>query len=280
MIYPYFLIYKFDSMSKIVFSLVLYKQKMKDILPLLKSIEELNKLYKNQVFLSIYDNSETNKRFSLRDFKFLEFPVNYFHNSKNIGFGKANNLNFNNYDFDNDDIFIISNPDTFFESKEMQNFINAFQNHSRIVCANPLIKNNSISIQYSSKKDPTLLSLLIGFFPFLKVIKFLKKYDLIHKNKDNNYSKDTFQANYLSGSFLVVKANIFKKVKGFTNAYFLHLEDADFVRKCSKYGLTVHLPKGKIMHKWNRGSHKSIFQIYHVIRSIIIYFYKWGFKIF
>ena len=82
----------------------------------------------------------TNKRFSLEDFKFLEFPVNYFHNSQNIGFGKANNLNFNNYVFDNDDIFIISNPDTFFESKEMQNFINAFQNHSRIVCANPLIK--------------------------------------------------------------------------------------------------------------------------------------------
>ena len=51
---------------------------MKDILPLLKSIKELNQLYKNQIFLSIYDNSDVNKRFSLRDFKFLEFPVNYF----------------------------------------------------------------------------------------------------------------------------------------------------------------------------------------------------------
>ena len=267
-------------MFKIVFSLVLYKQKMKDILPLLKSIKELDQLYTNQIFLSIYDNSDANKRFSLEDFKFLEFPVKYFHNPQNIGFGKANNLNFNNYVFDNEDIFIISNPDTFFESKEMQKFINAFQNHSRIVCANPLIKNEANSIQYSSKKDPTLLSLLIGFVPYLKIIKIFRNYEIMHKNKYKDYTKETFQAKYLSGSFLVVKANIFKKVKGFTNSYFLHLEDADFVRKCSKYGLTVHLPKGKIMHKWNRGSHKSIFQIYHVIRSMIIYFYKWGFKIF
>ena len=253
---------------------------MKDILPLLESINALNELYNNQIFLSIYDNSDINKRFSLTDFKFLEFPVKYFHEAQNIGFGKANNLNFNNYDFDNNDIFIISNPDTYFESKEMKKFITAFQNHDQIVCANPLIKNNANSIQYSSKKDPTLLSLLIGFLPFLKVIKIFRNYDLIHKNKYKNYTKETFQANFLSGSFLVVKANIFKKVKGFTNSYFLHLEDADFVRKCSKYGLTAHFPKGEIMHKWNRGSHRSLFQIYQVFRSMIIYFYKWGFKIF
>ena len=267
-------------MSKIVFSLVLFKQKMKDILPLLKSIKELNKIYKNQIYLSIYDNSDTSKRFSLKDFKFLDLPVKYIHDPKNIGFGKANNFNFNNYDFDIDDLFIISNPDIFFESKEIQKFIKAFQNHSQIVCANPLIKNNANSIQYTSKKDPTFLSLLIGFCPFLKVIKIFRNYDFIHKNKYKNYVKDTFKATFLSGSFLVVKANIFKKVKGFTNSYFLHLEDADFVRKCSKYGLTAHLPKGIIMHQWNRGSHKSLFQISHVIRSMIIYFNIWGFKLF
>ena len=57
-------------MSKIVFSLVLFKQKMEDILPLLKSIKELNKIYKNQIYLSIYDNSDTSKRFSLRTLNF------------------------------------------------------------------------------------------------------------------------------------------------------------------------------------------------------------------
>ena len=91
---------------------------------------------------------------------------------------------------------------------------------------------------------------------------------------------DTFKSQFLSGSFLVVKAEIFAKVKGFSEAYFLHFEDADLVRKCSFYGLTAHLPKGEITHTWNRGSHKSLFQIIHLIRSMFIYFYKWGFKLF
>ena len=181
-------------------------------------------------------------------------------------FAKQNQLN--NYDFDT--IHLLSQTRHIFLIKRDSKIYQAFQNHSQIVCANPLIKTTH---QYNIlQKDPTFLSLLIGFCPFLKVIKIFRNYDFIHKNKYKNYVKDTFKATFLSGSFLVVKANIFKKVKGFTNSYFLHLEDADFVRKCSKYGLTAHLPKGVIIHKWNRGSHKSLFQISHVIRSMIIYF--------
>ena len=73
----------------------------------------------------------------------------------------------------------------------------------------------------------------------------LRKYDFFHKNKNKDYVNQTFQANYLSGSFLVVKSNIFKKVGGFTDSYFLHLEDADLVLKCSLHGITAHLPKGE-----------------------------------
>ena len=265
-------------MSKIVFSLVLYEQTMVDILPLLNSIKELENFYKNQVYLSIYDNSKTKKRFSEKDFQYLKYPILYTHDIKNIGFGRANNNNFGNYKYDSTDLFIISNPDTFFEAKKFVNFIKSFQEQDSIVCANPLIKNIKGAIQYSSKENPTFLSLLLGFLPFLLNIKIFNNYDFFHKNKDKDYSNVIFKANYLSGSFLVVKANIFKKVGGFTNSYFLHLEDADLVRKCSKFGVTAHFPKGEIIHKWNRGSHKSLFQISHVIRSMVIYFFSWGFK--
>ncbi len=265
-------------MIKIVFSLVLYKQKIEDILPLLNSIKDLNGIYKNQIYLSIYDNTKIEKRFTQEDFDFLDYPVAYIHDPRNIGFGKANNFNFSNYKLGLDDLFIISNPDTFFDSVKLANFIKYFLNQKQIVCANPLIRNIGNSIQYSSKKNPTFFSLLIGFFPFLLRIRTLKSYDYYHKNKKKDYTKDTFQASFLSGSFLVVRPDIFKKVGGFSDSYFLHLEDADLVRKCSEYGVTAHLPKGEVVHKWNRGSHKSVFQIAHVVRSMIIYFYLWGFE--
>ena len=84
-------------MSKLFFSLVLYKQNFEDIYPLLLSIENLNNLYPDKVLLSIYDNTNTIIRFNKNNFSFLSFPVQYTHNPKNIGFGKANNSNFKKF---------------------------------------------------------------------------------------------------------------------------------------------------------------------------------------
>ena len=83
--------------------------------------------------------------------------------------------------------------------------------------------------------------------------KNFRNYELMHKNKYKDYTKKLSQT--LSGSFLVVKANILKS-KRFYN-YFLHLEDADFVRKFQVW-INCSLPKRKTMHKWNRGSKINI----------------------
>ena len=122
--------------------------------------------------------------------------------------------------------------------------------------------------------------MLIGFLPYLKRIKIFSNYDFFHKNKDKEYLTETFKAEFLSGCFLIVKPLMFKAVGGFTKTFFLHLEDADLVRKLSLLGTTAHLPKAEIVHTWNRGSHKSLFQIINLIKSMFIYFYLWGFKLF
>ena len=271
-------------MKKIVFSLVLFNQSLEDIYPLLNSIQYLNKYYlldKNKkIFLSIHDNSTSKDRFIPSDFKFLDYEVNYFHDSRNIGFGRANNKNFSNYEFNKNDIFIISNPDTYFKYQELIKIIEFFITQDEIICANPIIKNAKGDIQFSAKKNPTFFSLLIGFLPYLKKFKMLSKYDFFHKNKDKKYLSETFKAEFLSGSFLLVKPLMFKEVGGFTKSFFLHLEDADLVRKLSLLGTTAHLPKAEIIHTWNRGSHKSFFQIINLIKSMFLYFFIWGFRLF
>ena len=271
-------------MKKIIFSLVLYNNSLEDVFPLLNSINELSKLCldrnENKIFLSINDNSLDSNIFRNSDLKFLNFQWQYTHNLRNVGFGLANNFNFQKFDVNDQDIFIVSNPDTYFEANKLIKLIDYFQNQSEIVCVNPLIKNEKKVIQFTAKKDPTFLSLLIGFLPIFLKIPFLNKYDYFHKNKNFDYNKQIIKSTYLSGCFLIIKAKIFKKVGGFSSEFFLHLEDADLTRKCSRYGLTAHLPFAEIIHLWNRGSHKSIFQIFQVIRSMFIYFHKWQFKIF
>ena len=117
--------------------------------------------------------------------------------------------------------------------------------------------NDKGETQYSAKKNPTLLSLLLGRFNFLSYLKIFDDYQKIHKNQMKNYKKEIIQSSYLSGCFLIIKATIYIKVKGFDNRYFLHLEDADFTRMCSSYGLVLHDPTLRVVHKWARGSHKS-----------------------
>ena len=271
-------------MKKVIFSIVLYKHSLEDVMPLLNSINELSNSYlegnENEVFMSIHDNSLSSSKFQYSDFKFLNFKWQYTHDFNNVGFGLANNLNFQKFDVNDQDIFIVANPDTYFEANQLIKLIDYFQNQSDIVCANPLIKNEKKIIQFSAKKDPTFLSLFIGFLPIFLRIPYLKKYDSFHKNKNYDYNNQIIKSTYLSGCFLIIKAKVFKKVGGFCSKFFLHLEDADFTRRCSKYGVTAHLPIAEIIHLWNRGSHKSIFQIMHVLRSMIIYFKKWEFKIF
>ena len=52
-----------------------------------------------------------------------------------------------------------------------------------------------------------------------------------HQNKKFNYQEDFIQSSYLSGCFLLLDPKAFKFVNGFDEKFFLHMEDADLVRK-------------------------------------------------
>ena len=267
---------------RILFSLVLYKHKFRDFQLLLESIENLHKLKSCDHFveLSIYDNTPVEiESFSKLDFERYSYNILYNRCEKNIGFGQANNKNFESLNYSDKDVLIVSNPDIYFDGLDLSKLIVSFSNNSEFSCVSPLIKNNNEVIQYSAKNNPTILSLLLGFLPFLKILKFFYIYDFNHKNKQFNYNIDCIKSTYLSGCFLLIKPHVYRKVGGFSKEFFLHLEDADIVRKCSKYGITCHYPKASVTHLWARGSHKSFTQIYLLIKSIFVYFKLWGLKI-
>ena len=157
--------------------------------------------------------------------------------------------------------------------------IELIDDDKQIACIAPLIRvswRNTILCE----KNPTLLSLSLGFFATLKRIRLLREYDSRHKNLQEDYQRNIFSSEYLSGCFMVIPFKMFKRVGGFSKEYFLHLEDADITRKLSAKGKTIHFPLIKVRHGWARGSHKSLRQIYCVIKSYIVYSIKWGFRLY
>ena len=265
----------------VIFSLVLFKQNLEIIRPLIIDIDNFyNFGLKNNVktFFHIYDNSP-NRNNEINKIINKEY-ISYEFDCTNLGYGRAHNKNLlKKNNFNSNTVFIVVNPDITFDHLDLFYFLHNFI-ESKYLCVAPLIVNERGEIQYSAKRNPTLLSLLIGRFQFLRYIKIFNNYQKRHTNQLRDYEKDKIESSYLSGCFLIIKSTIYKKVKGFDNRYFLHLEDADFTRMCSLYGIVIHDPSLKVIHKWARGSHKSFRQMFCVFISMMKYFRKWGFEIF
>lgn len=269
---------------RVAFSLVLFNHSVENITPLLSSVSAFSVLMKGvfSVELFINDNSPEPNSSLLAGIsqKISLVPWRYSLNSVNIGFGLANNNNYVSSELSEDDFFIVANPDTYFEATQLAPLLLWLAHNKSISCAAPLLLNPSGSIQYSAKKNPTLLSLVLGRLRFLCNLPILSKYDRWHKNMSHDYCSDCFESSYLSGSFLVIPSWAYRRVSGFSANYFLHLEDADIVRRLFLVGSTVHNPVGKVVHVWARGSHKSLAQTIHLLRSMFAYFSIWGFRLF
>jgi hypothetical protein len=88
---------------------------------------------------------------------------------------------------------------------------------------------------------------------------------------------------WLMGACLMFKKEVFLKVKGFDQRYFLYFEDVDFCRQLNQSGYqVVYYPESKMIHFHQRlsaeeRSFKALFKKItwiHVI-SAVKYFWKW-----
>lgn len=89
-----------------------------------------------------------------------------------------------------------------------------------------------------------------GNFPNLKNMFQLKKLLQIDTEfESGNFSKNTYEVDWLGGSFLLISKNTYNKIKGFDEDYFMYVEDVDFSKKIANLGLKrVFLPRYSYVH--------------------------------
>jgi len=264
------------------FSCVLYNHSVSCIEPLLSSLGSLSTAYPSlDCKLLLYDASRSGfDDPEVQHLKTLASPVNiYYYSGPNIGYGLANNNNFARIIEDDPFIFVIVNPDVFFSPQSLYPLLEWTLSNPSVSCAAPLVVNQFDQVQFSAKRNPTFLSLLLGRFSALERFTYFRSYVQWHKNLDRDYLSETFASTYLSGCFLLIPDIYYRQVGGFSSSFFLHLEDADLVRRLSAVGQTLHNPLGKVVHLWSRGSHKSLRQIWFLFISYIQYVKVWKFNL-
>lgn len=91
------------------------------------------------------------------------------------------------------------------------------------------------------------------YFEFFKILfpKLILKYYLKYENKIWN-SEKPLRLPLLSGSCFLIKREIFEKVGGFDEKYFLYFEENDFFRRFKKMGYnSSFVPSSKVIHFFN-----------------------------
>lgn len=197
--------------------------------------------------------------------------VEYLDTKENLGFGKGHNYILDRI---NSEYHCIMNPDILFCEDAFSSIISYMDKNTNIGMVIPNIIDEKGERQLVYRKEVTVCDMFIRMF----CKKLFPRRVAYHTLQDKDYSKP-FQVPFGQGSFLVIRTELFKKLGGFDDHYFMYLEDADLCKRVNAESKLMYIPNATVIHKWHQDSHKSmkLFKIH--VTSMKYYFKKWGLKL-
>lgn len=207
-------------------------------------IDSINKSdYTGQIEIIVVDNNSFDG--SLDEIKSKLKDVVCIQNDENVGFGKAVNQAAK---VATGEYYLILNPDTIVEESTIATFVNYLEQNSAVGLVGPKIVNSDGSLQKGSKRSfPTIsvaLPKLVGLDKIFPNSKWAGRYNLNYLDPDEIHKVDA-----ISGSCMFIRSELFSKIGGFDEQFFMYGEDLDLCYQVYKQGFEVHyLPTTQIMH--------------------------------
>lgn len=193
--------------------------------------------------------------------------ITYIKTGENLGFGKGHNQVLDKLD---SRYHAIVNPDVILTEDAFTPLLK-FMDDTDCVMAVPRMTDEAGNLLQVYRRDLTPFDMFIRMF----IKGGFKKRRAYHTMQDMDYTKP-FEVPFAQGSFLVIKTEVFKKLKGFDERFFLYMEDADLCKRVREEGKLLYCPYATVIHKWEKGSHKNrkLFKLH--VQSMLKYFKKWG----
>lgn len=251
---------------KITGSIVVFKENLEDLNTTIECF--LNIPFSTKLYL--IDN--TPDRFF--EYVFNDKRIEYLGVEGNIGFGSAHNKILHKIR-NNSNFHLVLNPDVSFSETVIPNLISELKKDENIAMIAPKVLFQNGSHQFSCRRYPNAIELIVRRFYFLKL--FFR--NIIYKGeyREKDLSKPFF-AEYLTGCFQLYNTIDFVQLNGFDERYFLYMEDVDICKKIDNLGKKkLYYPQEEIIHILKQGSSKSVKLFLYHFSSAIKYFLKWGF---
>ena len=246
-----------------------------DIKEALQSIEDYSSQELTKKIYVVDNGTNISSKENIIDFiNFIENMNDtvYIDAGDNIGFGNGHNLVL---DIIDSDYHAIVNPDIKLCEDSFSKIIEWMDANKDIGMTIPLIVDEKGKRQEVYRRELTIFDMFNRMF--LKGM--FRAREERHTLQDMDFKKP-FKVPFGQGSFLVIRTELFKRLKGFDDRYFMYCEDADLCKRVNQISKLIYFPGTKVIHKWEKGSHKNkTLFIYH-LNSTLSYFKKWGFRLF
>ncbi|MCX7726105.1 MAG: glycosyltransferase [Chitinispirillaceae bacterium] len=259
---------KVSSLQNPLISIVIVNYKVPEYL-----LEALRSVYhaelSESVEIIIVDNaSKDNSKETITQ---LYPSVKWVQLKQNTGFGKACNVGAKG---SRGKYLLFLNPDTVISKDTLSVSYEFMEKNPEVGIMGPKILNPDGSLQRSCKRGfPTPA---VTFYHFLGLSK------LFPKNKRFGYYNLTFldenlpaEVDAISGSFMFIRRDLFLKIGGFDERFFMYGEDLDLCYRIRQEGYKVwYNPATQIIHRKGRSSVKNLFNSRIAFYEAMIIFSK------
>jgi GT2 family glycosyltransferase len=173
---------------------------------------------------------------------------------------------------------MLLNPDTIVEGPVVRMLESWLTSHPDAGVAGPRVLNADGTAQPSARRFPGVTTLLGGRTTWL-TRRFPENW-LSRRNLLAQDAKAPVDVDWVSGSCLMTRRDVFDSVGGFDEAFFLYWEDADYCRRVADAGFrSVYVPAAPVRHVGGasaahnranaiRAFHASAFRLYWKHASI------------
>ncbi|MCL2088731.1 MAG: glycosyltransferase family 2 protein [Oscillospiraceae bacterium] len=197
-----------------------------------------------------------------------EFPdVGLIKLEKNIGFGAAHNRVLPMLE---SQYHVIINPDIELRDDVILRMASYMDENADVALLSPRVLNLDGSEQILPKRAPYLRALISR--------RLFKNNYGYYEMADKDLSRPQ-EIGFATGCFMFIKTDLFKKIGGFDERYFLYFEDADLTRTAEKHGKVLYHPEFEVYHAWQRDNAKKLKFMRIQVSSMIKYFCKWGIRV-
>ncbi len=195
--------------------------------------------------------------------------------SKNRGFGAGCNLGAK---YSKGKYLFFLNPDTEIKENCLENLYEFFEeNNDCDVCGCKLLWEDG-SFQDSYKR---FFGIFTSIFELFEIHYYFKNNFL---NRRVNYNFEVFQkpveVDWVIGAAFVVKKEVFEKINGFDERFFMYFEEIDLCKRIRNLGGKIFFnPYAQVIHKKGKSSQLSNVRSIDYYKSMYLYHVKHNGKI-